>query len=247
MARYNGSGWHHQSVRHSNARKYGRAGGKYAGITKKEHLPLFMLQKKELKKPFSGFEIEGEGNKCEAIFYDENGESIIYRGTRKGCEEYIKQQKKRLKEGKLIKESPTIWKKHYGTSKIPNAYKFLSKHMPRWAKSYYKENPKEADISYFQHITPSQAEALQFSKDTKLELKDAQNFSPKAGALIEFAKEHNGKLGGYIIPSENGREDARVTIETIYLPDEKTAKEYAKKTKPDEFGKEGKYWRLWWD
>ena len=29
MAKYSGSGWHHQSVRHSNARKYGHAGGKY--------------------------------------------------------------------------------------------------------------------------------------------------------------------------------------------------------------------------
>lgn len=34
MAKYNGSGWHFQSVRHSNARKYGKAGGKYADINK---------------------------------------------------------------------------------------------------------------------------------------------------------------------------------------------------------------------
>jgi hypothetical protein len=30
MAKYSGSGWHNQSIRHSNARKYGRAGGRYA-------------------------------------------------------------------------------------------------------------------------------------------------------------------------------------------------------------------------
>lgn len=30
MARYSGSGWHNQSIRHSNARKYGKAGGRYA-------------------------------------------------------------------------------------------------------------------------------------------------------------------------------------------------------------------------
>jgi len=30
MARYNGMGWHNQSIRHSNARKYGKAGGTYA-------------------------------------------------------------------------------------------------------------------------------------------------------------------------------------------------------------------------
>jgi hypothetical protein len=29
MAKYNGSGWHRQSTRHSNARKYGKAGGTY--------------------------------------------------------------------------------------------------------------------------------------------------------------------------------------------------------------------------
>jgi hypothetical protein len=115
MAKYSGSGWHRQSTRHSNARKYGRAGGTYSGwrtmtsaqrhnakldrimenwhqqlkekdnlskqeynkpydelsnkekhkidykhaekkpsgeITKEEHLPLFLLQEKELKKHF---------------------------------------------------------------------------------------------------------------------------------------------------------------------------------------------------
>jgi hypothetical protein len=29
MARYSGSGWHNQSIRHSKARKYGKAGGRY--------------------------------------------------------------------------------------------------------------------------------------------------------------------------------------------------------------------------
>jgi len=30
MAKYNNSGWHRQSIRHSRARKYGKAGGKYS-------------------------------------------------------------------------------------------------------------------------------------------------------------------------------------------------------------------------
>ena len=30
MTKYSGSGWHRQSIRHSNARKYGKAGGKYS-------------------------------------------------------------------------------------------------------------------------------------------------------------------------------------------------------------------------
>lgn len=37
MAKYDGSGWHKQSVRHSRARRYGKAGGKYlSGITKQQ-------------------------------------------------------------------------------------------------------------------------------------------------------------------------------------------------------------------
>ena len=32
MSKYSGKGWHYQSVRHSNARKYGKAGGKYASV-----------------------------------------------------------------------------------------------------------------------------------------------------------------------------------------------------------------------
>jgi hypothetical protein len=39
MAKYSGSGWHHQSTRHSNARKYGKAGGKYA-IASKFHIDV---------------------------------------------------------------------------------------------------------------------------------------------------------------------------------------------------------------
>jgi len=35
MAKYSGSGWHKQSVRHSNARKYGKAGGRYIHIQAK--------------------------------------------------------------------------------------------------------------------------------------------------------------------------------------------------------------------
>jgi hypothetical protein len=37
MAKYNGSGWHFQHTRHSNARKYGKAGGTYV-LRKKKYL-----------------------------------------------------------------------------------------------------------------------------------------------------------------------------------------------------------------
>ena len=43
MARYSGSGWHKQSIRHSNARKYGKAGGTY-----KTYLPALLDEKGRL-------------------------------------------------------------------------------------------------------------------------------------------------------------------------------------------------------
>lgn len=57
MTYYKGSGWHHQSIRHSNARKYGRAGGNYSNqyelTTTKNQLdmpyPLFAKNKTEAK------------------------------------------------------------------------------------------------------------------------------------------------------------------------------------------------------
>lgn len=53
MAKYNGSGWHNQSIRHSNARKYGKAGGDYASITRKMDRLKQLLESKnvpELRK-----------------------------------------------------------------------------------------------------------------------------------------------------------------------------------------------------
>jgi hypothetical protein len=41
MTKYSGSGWHKQSVRHSNARKYGRAGGKYLTAQDKINIKNF--------------------------------------------------------------------------------------------------------------------------------------------------------------------------------------------------------------
>jgi hypothetical protein len=43
MAKYNGSGWHRQSIRHSNARKYGRAGGTYKVV----ELPIYQIKGKQ--------------------------------------------------------------------------------------------------------------------------------------------------------------------------------------------------------
>lgn len=47
MTRYSGSGWHNQRVRHSNARKYGRAGGVYLTAQDKNNINNFSRLKKD--------------------------------------------------------------------------------------------------------------------------------------------------------------------------------------------------------
>ena len=41
MTKYKGNGWHKQSTRHSNARKYGKAGGKYLTLQDKKNIKNF--------------------------------------------------------------------------------------------------------------------------------------------------------------------------------------------------------------
>jgi hypothetical protein len=41
--KYSGSGWHNQSIRHSNARKYGKAGGKYLTMQDKMNIKNFKM------------------------------------------------------------------------------------------------------------------------------------------------------------------------------------------------------------
>ena len=55
MSKYSGSGWHFQHIRHSNARKYGRAGGVYAKdgrqlfVTKQEGYPSRLVWAKDVE------------------------------------------------------------------------------------------------------------------------------------------------------------------------------------------------------
>jgi hypothetical protein len=56
------------------------------------------------------FYVEQEGKKYRSIFVDENGMSVIYRGSKKKCEEYNKSQSKKLKNGGLVHTSATVWK-----------------------------------------------------------------------------------------------------------------------------------------
>jgi len=51
MAKYNGSGWHRQSVRHSRARRLGHAGGTYKHLDKKTKNKILTKIKKSTISP----------------------------------------------------------------------------------------------------------------------------------------------------------------------------------------------------
>lgn len=79
--------------------------------------------------------------------------------------------------------------------------------------------------------------------------KGTQNFSPTMKEMVRIAKKYNGKLHGYVVPVESGRDDARITFEGFYIKaDPRTALEVSNSTRPDEFDEIKKnIWRFWWD
>jgi hypothetical protein len=118
------------------------------------------------------------------------------------------------------------------------------------------EQKKKALKDYF-HIEGVPLKIIEQLKGNKPEfdLKDAQNESPNHKEMISIIKKHKGSLlCGYVIPLTSGRDDARVSFDTIYLKtDELTARQLSMTdvSQPDEFDeiefKGKKYFRLWWD
>ncbi len=82
---------------------------------------------------------------------------------------------------------------------------------------------------------------------------DGQNDSAPAKDLVSWAQKYHGFVGGFVIPVASKREDARIGLDTLYLPVafKAAVTQLKNKTKPDEFsevtinGK--KYMRFWWD
>ena len=75
------------------------------------------------------------------------------------------------------------------------------------------------------------------------------NLSPMMTEMVRIAKQYNGKLHGYVVPVESGRDDARITFEGFYIKaDPRTAIKISNETRPDEFAEiKTNYWRFWWD
>ena len=91
--------------------------------------------------------------------------------------------------------------------------------------------------------------AMSLSKGSpEFDLDSQQNDSPTMGDMIKIAKEHNGTLEGYVIPTESGRNDARVSFDGFTLAG-KTRDMIAlrEELSPDEFQMVGSKYRFWWD
>jgi len=71
---YNGKGWHKQSIRHSRARKYGRAGGKYLSIQDRRNIKNF--KKIVEQKKIYGTKIIIPGRQRIRGVYDEATDTI---------------------------------------------------------------------------------------------------------------------------------------------------------------------------
>jgi hypothetical protein len=127
--------------------------------------------------------------------------------------------------------------------------KELFKYMPEWQiASDYGVKLKE-----FFHIAnvPVEVIELMLTGAPYIDPEGAQNSSPTVRELVALAKEHPGStLGGYVIPVDSGRDDARISLDTIYLKvPGKTATKLKRALKPDEYAyyKDIKSYRFWWD
>lgn len=78
---------------------------------------------------------------------------------------------------------------------------------------------------------------------------ETQNDSPTMRDMVKIAKQYKGTLGGYVVPVESGRDDARITFDefTIKAP-LRTVIRLQNDLYPNECDEVKKgYWRFWWD
>jgi hypothetical protein len=100
----------------------------------------------------------------------------------------------------------------------------------------------------FTNVTPEMAGLWMSTFPKYLDPEDVQNMSPTMKELVDLARGHGGTLGGYAIPPESGRSDARITFDEMVLPlDELQARRIQDVIRADEFEKVKGGWRFWWD
>lgn len=124
-------------------------------------------------------------------------------------------------------------------------------------KPYFSKWQEKKDLKsrlwYFRGMPPKKAKKL-LTGWPNVEPSERHNFSPKMEMMVRLAKKKNGLLGGYIIPVETGRDDARIQFTSLLIPMSEDIEMIKNLSEPDEFEKnldipnlKGKYYRLWWD
>jgi hypothetical protein len=176
MAKYSGSGWHRQSIRHSNARKYGRAGGEYSlqknkylvqpptgsheflggyKIIKNEEEKIFDLPEKTIEE-IKGL-TQNEKNILKNLNYEFYESQNIW-GVKKGDTKYVMLATglSRKKSDELIMkvlnklEEKTKTKKNYGRAfniKYKGKMIEAEKEETKYFSSYYTY-PKSEAVKY---------------------------------------------------------------------------------------------------
>jgi len=132
-----------------------------------------------------------------------------------------------------------------GTERQKHFFDLLWSH----ADSAYKDSPKwRREIYWFSGISPATAKYYMERFPQFMNPDEGHNDSPVMREMIALAEKYNGTIGGYAIPPESGRDDRRVTFDSLVLPiDEATAKALQTQLKADEFGTRGNGYRFWWD
>jgi len=77
-------------------------------------------------------------------------------------------------------------------------------------------NYSEKSFGLFENLPVETAEKL-MTGYPNVDPKDTQNNSPTAKELLKLAKENDGKIGGYIIPEDAGRDDSRIQFTSVQL------------------------------
>jgi len=109
-------------------------------------------------------------------------------------------------------------------------------------------NFRSGDFGLFDNLPVEKAKKL-MTGYPNVDPKDTQNNSPTMAEMLKLAKTHDGTVGGYIIPSDSGRDDSRIQFTSVQLKIDKTDAEKLRDSKmPDEFTQQGKNtFTFWWD
>ena len=107
---------------------------------------------------------------------------------------------------------------------------------------------RSGDFGLFDNLPVESAKKL-MTGYPNVDPKDTQNNSPTMAEMLKLAKTHDGTIGGYIIPSDSGRDDSRIQFTSVQLKIDKADAEKLRDNKmPDEFTKQGKdTFTFWWD